>query len=145
MAAELEELTVSAASEKKLRDAMERLLTGRPERTDGRLIKENLYKEAGVSRATMNRAANILVEWENKSAGPRPRDRIIEQLKEAERKHTTTIKNLRQKIRMLESQLTATSTTIGELYVENQILRDNDTTRNVSPLRQNVSKSPRPR
>ena len=40
-----------------LREAMDRLLAGRPQRTDGRLIKDNLWKEAGVSRATMNRAS----------------------------------------------------------------------------------------
>jgi len=41
---------------------MDRLLAGRPQRTDGRLIKDNLWKEAGLSRATMNRAARILAE-----------------------------------------------------------------------------------
>src|SRR5258705_13680975 len=46
---------VSARTAKLLHDAMERLLTGRPQRSDGRLIKDNLWKEAGVSRATMNR------------------------------------------------------------------------------------------
>ncbi|MFZ3467538.1 hypothetical protein ACODT3_39705 [Streptomyces sp. 4.24] len=35
---------------------MPRLLEGPPQRTDGRLTKENLYKEAQISRATMNRA-----------------------------------------------------------------------------------------
>lgn len=118
---------------------MERLLAGTPRRTDGRLIKENLYKEAGVSRATMNRAATILSEWETKSGGTQPRDRTIEQLQVADAEHRATIKNLRQKIRGLEDQLTAAATTIGELHVENQILRGQDPTRNVSPLRQNVS------
>ena len=47
---------VAPETEKKLRDAMERLLTGKPKRTDGRLTKNNLHLEAGVSRATMNRA-----------------------------------------------------------------------------------------
>lgn len=140
MAAEIEEPSVSSASEKKLRDAMDRLLGGNPQRTDGRLIKENLYKEAGVSRATMNRAAGILVEWERKLAGPQPRDGTIEQLNVADREQKSAIKNLRQKIRELEDQLTAAATTIGELHVENQILRGDDPTRNVSPLRQNVSK-----
>jgi hypothetical protein len=28
---------------------MDRLLAGRPQRTNGRLIKDNLWKEAGVS------------------------------------------------------------------------------------------------
>ena len=47
--------TVSLATEKKLRDAMQRLLAGKSKRTDGRLTKANLHIEAGVSRATMNR------------------------------------------------------------------------------------------
>ena len=136
----MEDTTVSPASEKKLREAMERLLSGKQQRTDGRLIKENLYKEAGVSRATMNRAASLLAEWETKSAGPQPRDRNIEQLTTADREHKDTIKTLRQKIRELENQLTAAATTIGELHVENQILRGEDPTRNISPLRQNVSR-----
>lgn len=140
MAAELnDETSVSSASEQKLRDAMDRLLVGNPKRTDGRLIKENLYKEAGVSRATMNRATSLLAEWESKSAGPQPRDRTIEQLNVADREHKATIKSLRQKIRSLEDQLTAAATTIGELHMENQILRGEDPTRNISPLRQNVS------
>lgn len=46
-----------------LREAMNRLLAGQPKHTDGRLIKENLWKEAGVSRATMNRATEILANW----------------------------------------------------------------------------------
>jgi hypothetical protein len=41
---------VSGQAEKALRAAMERLLAGKPTRTDGRLIKENLYREAGVSQ-----------------------------------------------------------------------------------------------
>ena len=48
---------------KRLRDAMNRLLSGCPQRTDGRLIKDNLWKEAGLSRATMNRAVHVLAEW----------------------------------------------------------------------------------
>jgi hypothetical protein len=54
---------VSPRAAKRLRDAMDRLLAGRPQRTDGRLIKDNLWKEAGLSRATMNRAVRILAEW----------------------------------------------------------------------------------
>ena len=54
---------VSPRTAKRLREAMDRLLTGRPKHTDGRLIKDNLWKEAGVSRATMNRATEILADW----------------------------------------------------------------------------------
>ncbi|MDR3083730.1 MAG: hypothetical protein LBV60_22910 [Streptomyces sp.] len=66
---------VSDAVAKTLRAAMERLLTGRPTCTDGRLIKENLYREAGVSRATMNRAHGILAEWDRRTAASEPEPR----------------------------------------------------------------------
>jgi hypothetical protein len=59
---------VSPSAAKRLRDAMDRLLAGRPQRTDGRLIKDNLRKEAGLSRATMNRAVQILAEWDSRVA-----------------------------------------------------------------------------
>lgn len=56
--------TVSPTTEKKLRDAMQRLLAGKSKRTDGRLTKANLHIEAGVSRATMNRATSVLADWD---------------------------------------------------------------------------------
>jgi hypothetical protein len=59
---------VSPGAAKRLREAMDRLLAGRPQRTDGRLIKDNLWKEADVSRATMNRAAH----WPNGTPAPPP-------------------------------------------------------------------------
>jgi hypothetical protein len=59
---------ISPPAANRLRQAMERLLAGRPQRTDGRLIKNNLWKEADVSRATMNRAAPILAEWNTRVA-----------------------------------------------------------------------------
>lgn len=46
-----------------LRAAMARLLDGRPERTDGALTVANLAREAGVSRATANRAVDLLAEF----------------------------------------------------------------------------------
>ena len=57
---------VSPRAAKRLRDAMDRLLAGRPQRTNGRLIKDNLWKEADLSRATMNRATRILAEWNSR-------------------------------------------------------------------------------
>jgi hypothetical protein len=56
------QLKVSARAEKALREAMERLFTGRPARTDGKLTKNKLRREAGVSRATMNRATDVLAD-----------------------------------------------------------------------------------
>lgn len=44
---------------------MERLFTGRPIRNDGKLTKQNLRREAGVNRATMNRATAVLADWDD--------------------------------------------------------------------------------
>ena len=54
---------VSAATLTSLRDAMARLLSNRPIRTDGRLTVANLAREAGVCRATANRAETVLNEF----------------------------------------------------------------------------------
>ncbi|MFE3202405.1 hypothetical protein [Embleya sp. NPDC059237] len=48
---------MSATTETRLRAATGRLLAGVPEHTDGALTKENLAREAGVSHATVHRAA----------------------------------------------------------------------------------------
>jgi hypothetical protein len=61
-------MTVSKTTEDALRNAMRRLLAGTPQRTNGALTKTNLYKEAQVSRATMNRAVEIMAEWDDRDA-----------------------------------------------------------------------------
>lgn len=53
---------LGAKSEAALRAATARLLDGRPE-TDGALTVSNLAREAGVSWATANRAADLLAEF----------------------------------------------------------------------------------
>ncbi|WUW51953.1 hypothetical protein OIU91_04770 [Streptomyces sp. NBC_01456] len=57
-------MSTSPAPEKALREAMARLIAGKQQTTDGKLTKENLDREAGISRATMNRAAEIMAEWD---------------------------------------------------------------------------------
>ena len=52
-----------SSRDKALREAMLRLLSGNQTRCDGRLTVTNLAHEAGVSRATANRATNILIEF----------------------------------------------------------------------------------
>lgn len=126
---------IAAATERKLRDAMERLLTGAAIRTDGRLIKENLYREAGVSRATMNRATAVMDEWARRVDGSQPRDREVESLKQSLAERAVQIKDLRLRIRDLEDQLTIAATAVSELHIENQLLRGEDPTRNVTPMR----------
>lgn len=124
-----------SASERRLREAMDRLLAGTAERTDGRLIKENLYREAGVSRATMNRAKSVLDEWTRRVDGTQPRDREIESLHHSLSERATQIKDLRARVRELQDQLTIAATAIAELHAENQLLRGEDPTRNVTPMK----------
>lgn len=124
-----------ANSGMRLRAAMERLLAGAPERTDGRLIKENLYREAGVSRATMNRNPAVLEEWSRRVDGTQPRDKEIEDLKRQLTERRAEIRQLRARIKELEAQLTIASTAVAELHVENGLLRGQDQTLNVSPMR----------
>lgn len=61
-------------SEAALRAAMARLLDGRPERTDGALTVSNLAREAGVSRATANRAVDLLAELSAMACGGAPEE-----------------------------------------------------------------------
>ncbi|MEU5050140.1 hypothetical protein [Streptomyces sp. NPDC021096] len=106
-----------------LRAAMQRLFTGKPQRTDGRLTKQNLWQEAGVSRATMNRAHTILAEWDahvaehgSTTPGEARRDDEIRELRrklaEATRDRTT-----------LQRRLDAAATAIAALHHDNTLLR----------------------
>ncbi|MFE5079672.1 hypothetical protein [Streptomyces mirabilis] len=129
---------VSAKTAATLQAAMNRLFEGRPQRTDGRLTKENLYKEAQVSRATMNRAHAILAEWDAHLAahgkttpGEAKRDAAIADLKKRLTKKT-------QECTLLENKLKAAHTAIAALYHDNQALRqqlDKDTATTVTPIR----------
>ena len=114
---------MTTTSQAKLQQAMERLLAGRPEHTDGRLIKENLYREAGVSRATMNRHPALLKEWNARVDTSTPRDRARQTLETEVANQRTTINELHAHVRELEGQLTTAATVIAELTVENQHLR----------------------
>ncbi len=54
---------VRGSRDEALSAAMDRLLEGKPVKSDGRLTIANLAREAGVSRATANRATNILTKF----------------------------------------------------------------------------------
>ena len=89
--------TVGPETEKKLRDVMQRLLTGKAKRTDGRLIKTNLYIEAGVSRATMNRATTVIADWDAAvGMESAPRDAHLVALEAAVSKLKDAVAKLRQ-------------------------------------------------
>jgi hypothetical protein len=115
---------VSSHTEQALRDAMERLLTGKPRHTDGRLIKDNLWKEAQVSRATMNRATAILQEWDTRLAetgartpGESRRDAELTELRHSLAQASQTAKRL-------ERRLDSAATVIAALHADNTALRE---------------------
>jgi len=127
--------TVSPATEKKLRDAMQRLLAGQPKRTDGRLTKSNLHLEAGVSRATMNRANAVIADW-NTAVGTHaaPRDAQIIELNETTAKLKKTIATLRQRNTDLERKNQAAATVIAELHAQLSAARASVPRGTVTPL-----------
>jgi hypothetical protein len=116
--------TVSPRTDKLLRQAIERLLAGKSQHTDGRLIKENLWKEAKVSRATMNRAPQIMAEWNAQIAerGGLTTDQA---------RHADEVAKLRRKLadkaqdaNQLRRQLDAAATVIAALHHDNIALRE---------------------
>lgn len=97
---------VTAQTAQALRAAMQRLFAGKPQRTDGRLTKQNLWQEAGVSRATMNRAHTILEEWDlhvaehgSATPGEARRDEEIAELKRKLAEKTRECTTLQQPAR----------------------------------------------
>jgi hypothetical protein len=82
---------VSAATLTSLRDAMARLLSNRPIHTNGRLTVANLAREAGVSRATANRAETVLKEFH---------------AARGDRAHAPVAKSPKARIKELEAEVT---------------------------------------
>ncbi|MDJ0362789.1 hypothetical protein [Rhodococcus sp. H29-C3] len=123
-------MSVTEASEKALRDAMACLLAGKPRHTDGAFTKANLYKEAGVSRATMNRATEIMAEWDahvaehgRRTIGEARRDTDLDEVRKKLKDKTAQCADLRNK-------LDAAATVIAALHHDNQALRENLDSRN---------------
>jgi uncharacterized protein involved in exopolysaccharide biosynthesis len=82
---------VSQKTEDALRAAMMRLLEGTSVHTDGRLTVANLAREAGVSRATANRATAVLADFRAAEA----------------RFRSGSVAGLKERIRELEAELRA--------------------------------------
>ncbi|MFE7357239.1 hypothetical protein ACFU8Q_29860 [Streptomyces sp. NPDC057543] len=114
---------LSATAEKALREAMERLFTGRPIRTDGKLTKQNLWREAGFSRATMNRASAVLVDWDNHVSQSAARRHDQAQAAEIARLRRQLRDNRHERQR-LQDEVDAVATVIAALLAENTVLRE---------------------
>ncbi len=114
---------VSPGTAASLREAMNRLLGGRPQRTDGRLVKDNLWKEAKVSRATMNRATRIMAEWDARVADcngftpgeARKNDELVTL--------RTKLADKTRECTELHHRLDAAATAIAALHHDNTLLR----------------------
>ncbi|MFF4575682.1 hypothetical protein [Streptomyces sp. NPDC001410] len=112
---------------------MTRLLAGQPQHTDGALTKENLAREAGVSHATVHRAAGVLTEWNahvlhpvRRTPSERARGDTITTLR-------TQLTQAREQARELQGQLDALATVTANLYAENLALRRRLHGRNSAP------------
>jgi chromosome segregation ATPase len=129
-------MSVSKTTDDELRNAMSRLLAGTPQHTKGALTKTNLYKEAQVSRATMNRAVEIIAEWDDHLSqrdGPPPEqarrddelDKLAKKLKDTQAERAD-----------LRKKLDAAATVIAALYHDNQALREhlNSTTGKIASI-----------
>jgi hypothetical protein len=121
------------STEQALRDAMQRLLSGRPRYTDGRLIKNNLYREAQVSRATMNRAKNILAEWDTHVA-ERTNNQPTAEASSLARDLRRQLAKVTQRANSLQQRLDAAATVIGLLHADNTALRERLATRDTSVI-----------
>ena len=101
---------------------MQRLLNGKALFTDGTLSKKNLYTEAQVSRATMNREKAVLAEWDSlvdSASTPHPSDttpHAVQTDKVALRDATMALRETRE-------QLSAAIMLIASLHIDNDDLR----------------------
>lgn len=102
-------------TESKLREAMARLLVGKPRNCDGKLTKANLAREAEVSQATMYRAKNILAEWDGQVSDSTPRNAQASRLEAELSKSRKRVRDLEKQNAELRHQITAAATVIAEL------------------------------
>jgi hypothetical protein len=118
---------VSPSTAVALEEAMQRLLDGRPSRTDGALTIANLAREAGVSRATANRATDIIDRFRAR-LDPADGENLPATLRGRIRDLTAQVADLRRHEYQEVTSLRATVSTLAQhvqaLTVENQALRE---------------------
>jgi uncharacterized protein (DUF3084 family) len=123
-------MPVSQATERKLREAMDHLLSGTSQRTNGQLTVSNLAKEAGVGRATANRAETVLAEFHNRAIAlqetPEKLPGLCDQNRDLEHRlaQVTTEKN--QIIADLQATVTLLAQQVQALTLENVRLRTSE-------------------
>lgn len=135
-------MAVSLTTEQRLRAAVDRLYNGTSQRTDGQFTVSNLAKEAGVSRATANRAEAVLVEFHNRVIAlqeiPEKLPGLRDQNRELERRLALVTVKKNQVIADLQATVTLLAQQIQALTLENERLRTN-----TKRLVDNVTELPR--
>ena len=120
-------MAVSLRTEQKLRAAMDRLCNGTSQRTNGQFTVSNLAKEAGVSRATANRAETVLIEFHNRMIAfqetPEKLLDLRDQNRELERRLAQVTAEKNQIIAGLQATVTLLAQQVQALTLENERLR----------------------
>ncbi|MER6384812.1 hypothetical protein [Streptomyces sp. NPDC001250] len=116
-------MTVSPKTERALREAMERLLAGAPERTDGKPTKNDLCRMAQVIRSTMNRATDVLAEPDSR-VGTSPAGLREHQRDAALAELHSKLRKSRDQCRQLQDQVDAAATVIMTFLSENAPIRE---------------------
>jgi len=106
---------------------MDRLCNGTSQRTNGQLTVSNLAKEAGVSRATANRAEAVLAEFHNRTIAlaetPEKLPGLRDQNRELEHRLAQVTAEKNQLIADLQATVTLLAQQIQALTLENERLR----------------------
>ena len=106
---------------------MDRLCNGTSQRTNGQLTVSNLAKEAGVSRATANRAEAVLAEFHNRTIAlaetPEKLPSLRDQNRELEHRLAQVTAEKNQLIADLQATVTLLAQQIQALTLENERLR----------------------
>jgi len=121
---------------------MDHLCNGTSQRTNGQLTVSNLAKEAGVSRATANRAEAVLAEFHNRTVAlaetPEKLPGLRDQNRELERRLAQVTAEKNQIIADLQATVALLAQQVQALTLENERLRTN-----VAKSAGNVTELPR--
>lgn len=112
----------------KLEAAMKRLLNGNPIHANRQLIKENLYKEAQVSRATMNRHKEILRRFDTAIALKHDADvkspSRVASIERQAAELSSALSKTRRSLEEAQARVRASATVISVLHAENSVLKE---------------------
>lgn len=117
-------------TDRKIKEAFERLLAGQPEITDGKLTVSNICLEAGVSRASYYRSPQAAQIKQRLDAPRTPRPELerlrdqVSQLKKTEQalrsQHAAQIRELKATIKSYANQIQVLSLRAAQLEHDHQ-------------------------